>query len=47
MNETRRAFHHELDDIKQELIRLSSEVVERIPRAPRSCSTTTSPQPTR
>lgn len=32
MNELRKTFHHELDDIKHELIRLSSEVVERIPR---------------
>jgi len=32
MNESRRAYHVELDDLRSEMVRLGAEVVEKIPR---------------
>jgi len=32
MNEPRKAFHRDLDDIQQELVRISASVVESIPK---------------
>lgn len=33
MEETRKAFHHELDEIVQEMLRIAATVIESIPRA--------------